>query len=137
MQTSDAMTDSVASHADAIDFWAARPLQNMKPEWSRMGTRLICPDSLDKWDGFALSEWELSAASWEDFHPHSETNFVVAGELHIECDGQIVVLGPGDAARVNAGRVGRYWAPVYARMVAVYGPNPDGLESNAFKYTEI
>ncbi|MCG2624798.1 cupin domain-containing protein [Arthrobacter sp. I2-34] len=129
--------DSVAADVQPVDFWASRPMENMKPEWRRMRTRLITPESLDRWEGFALSEWELSGAAWQDFHPHSETNLVLEGELHIECDGQTVVLGPGDAARVNAGRIGRYWAPVYARMIAIYGPNPDGLESDAFKYSEI
>ncbi|MFD1210495.1 cupin domain-containing protein [Arthrobacter sp. GCM10027362] len=137
MTTDSSTRDGLTTDAEPIDFRAARPLKSMKPEWHRMRTRLIIPDSLDRWEGFALSEWELAGAAWEDFHPHSETNLVLEGELHIECEGRTVVLGPGDAARVNAGRTGRYWAPVYARMIAVYGPNPDGLESDSFKYSEI
>jgi hypothetical protein len=27
------------------------------------------------------------------------------------------------------GIVGKYWAPVYARMVAFHGPNPSGTET--------
>lgn len=137
MTTDISQQDGIAAGTAPIDFWAARPMENMKPEWRRMRTRLITPESLDRWEGFALSEWELSGAAWEDFHPHSETNLVLEGELHIECAGRTVVLGPGDSARVNAGRTGRYSAPVYARMIAIYGPNPDGLESDAFKYSEI
>jgi glyoxylate utilization-related uncharacterized protein len=86
---------------------------------------IIAPDPAG-WTDMALSEWELESEGWADRHPHDETNFVIAGELHIECDGHEVVLGPGDCARVPAGSLGRYWAPVYARMFAVYGPNPTG-----------
>ncbi|WP_227007921.1 hypothetical protein [Pseudarthrobacter sp. AB1] len=50
---------------------------------------------------------------------------------------ETVILKPGDSARVNPGRAGRYWAPVYARMVTIYGPNPEGLESHSFKYSEL
>ena len=62
---------------------------------------------------------------------------VLEGELHIESQGTTVVLRPGDSARVNPGGVGRYWAPVYARMITIYGPNPEGLESHSFKYSEV
>jgi ethanolamine utilization protein EutQ (cupin superfamily) len=138
MTTQNQTQETLVEQAEPINFWASQPLKSMKQEWQRMRTRLITPDSLDGcWEGFALSEWELAGAAWEDFHPHSETNFVLEGELHIECEGQTVILGPGDTARVNAGRVGRYWAPKYARMVAVYGPNPEGLDSDSFKYSEI
>ena len=62
---------------------------------------------------------------------------MVEGELYIESEGTTVLLRPGDTARVNPGQLGRYWAPVYARMVTVYGPNPDGAESHSFRYFEI
>jgi hypothetical protein len=64
------------------------------------------------WDDFILSEW-------------------------VESGGETVILKPGDSARVNPGRKGRYWAPVYARMVTIYGPNPEGTESHSFRYLEI
>jgi D-lyxose ketol-isomerase len=102
-----------------------------------MRCRFINAISEGRWEDFILSEWELDACGWEDFHPHTETNFVLEGELHIESEGKTVILKPGDSARVNPGQLGRYWAPVYARMVTVYGPNPEGLESNSFRHFEL
>lgn len=122
---------------NAIDSWPATPMKHMPAEGSRMRCRFINADPVGAWDEFLLMEWELDRCGWEDFHPHTETAFVVEGELHIESDGEKVVLGPGDAARVNAGHKGRYSAPVYARMVTTYGPNRDGLESHSFRYFEI
>ena len=136
MKSQEASPAALAGE-EPIELWRATPMKQMKDEWPRMRTKLIFPDSYDRWFDFALSEWDLKAAAWEDFHPHSETNIVLEGELHIECDGRTVVLHPGDTARVASGRIGRYWAPVYARMLAIYGPNPDGLQSSAFKYEEL
>jgi uncharacterized cupin superfamily protein len=113
-------------------------MEPMTGEWQQLRCRFInSHPAAGAWDDFILSEWELEACAWEDFHPHTETNYVLEGELHIECEGQTVVLKPGDAARVNPGRTGRYSAPVYARMVTVYGPNPQGAESHSFRYFEI
>ena len=67
MQRSSPAPLTDTKNANPIDFWASRPLEIMKPEWSRMRSRLIVPDSLAKWDEFALSEWELAGAAWEDF----------------------------------------------------------------------
>jgi hypothetical protein len=39
--------------------------------------------------------------------------------------------------RVPAGKVGRYSAPVYARMFAIYGPNPSGAKTEHGEYFEI
>ncbi len=121
----------------AIDSWPAQSMKPTKAEWPRMRCRFITADPVGAWDDFILMEWEMDKCGWEDFHPHSETAFVVEGELHIECDGESVILGPGDTARVNPGRTARYSAPVYARMVTTYGPNPDGRESHSFRYFEI
>ncbi|MCG2624792.1 cupin domain-containing protein [Arthrobacter sp. I2-34] len=120
-----------------IDFWPAQPLTPMRADWPNNRGRFIIPTRARGWHDFALSEWELQASAWEDFHPHDETNFVIEGELHIEADGTTVILRTGDAARVRGGRTGRYWAPDYARMVAVYGPNPEGLGSHSFKYRDL
>lgn len=109
----------------------------MKAEWPRLRCRFINSDPVGAWNEFILSEWELEACGWEDFHPHTETNFVIYGELHIEADGKTTILGPGDSARINPGRTGRYWAPIYARMFTTYGPNPEGLESHSFRYFEV
>jgi mannose-6-phosphate isomerase-like protein (cupin superfamily) len=88
----------------------------------------------ESWSGFVLSEWELEGAGWADLHPHDETNIVVEGELHVECDGETVVVGPRGTVRVPAGKVGRYSAPVYARMFAIYGPNPTGAKTEYGEY---
>lgn len=114
-----------------------KAMEPMKGEWQQLHCRFINALPNAPWDDFILSEWELTACGWEDFHPHTETNFVLEGELHIESEGKKVILGPGDSARVNPGQLGRYTAPVYARMVTIYGPNPEGLESHSFRYFEL
>ncbi|MEU6222868.1 cupin domain-containing protein [Streptomyces sp. NPDC047042] len=87
--------------------------------------------------GVALMEWELRGESWTDEHPHDEFNYVLEGHLFVACDGVTVEAVTGDVVRVPAGSIGRYWAPEYARMVAVYAPNPDGLESRVHAYTRL
>jgi mannose-6-phosphate isomerase-like protein (cupin superfamily) len=91
----------------------------------------------ESWSGFVLSEWELERTGWADLHPHDETNIVVEGELHVECEGQTVVVGPRGTVRVPAGKVGRYSAPVYARMFAIYGPNPTGAKTEYGEYWDL
>lgn len=120
-----------------IDFWPTSSMRPLKDEWKRLNCRFINATPGGRWDDFILSEWELKSCGWEDFHPHTETNFLMEGELNIESEGKAVTLRPGDTARVNPGQLGRYWAPVYARMITVYGPNPEGLESHSFRYFEI
>jgi len=88
------------------------------------------------WTGIAMSEWVLDKAEWIDRHPHLEVNYVLEGELHVESGGQTVVATAGDTVVVEANAKGRYYAPVYARMLAIYGPNPDGAESDSFAYKE-
>lgn len=112
-------------------------MEPMEDRWQGLRCRFINSEPVGPWNDFILSEWELTASGWEDFHPHTETNFVLEGELHIESGGETVILKPGDAARVNPGQLGRYSAPVYARMVTIYGPNPEGAESHSFRYYEI
>ena len=102
-----------------------------------MRSRWVLEPSADAWEGFALSEWELTASGWTDRHPHSETNVVIEGELHVESGGVTVVAGVGDTVTVPAGQVGRYWAPVHARMLAIYGPNPRGDGSTDLGYWEL
>lgn len=78
------------------------------------------------WSEPALFEWELTAESWSDEHPHSEYNFVIEGQLFVESGGVTVEAQAGDVVRVPAGAVGRYWAPTYARLLAIYGPSAGG-----------
>ena len=60
-------------------------------------------------DGFALSEWELTAAGWSDPHPHTETNVVLEGELRVESGGVDGRRGGRDTVTVPAGRSVAYW----------------------------
>ncbi|MGH3396447.1 MAG: hypothetical protein ACRDPO_17335 [Streptosporangiaceae bacterium] len=51
------------------------------------------------------------------------------GRLVVECDSERVAAGPGDVVRVPRGRAAYCSAPDYARMLFIYGPNPDGAPS--------
>jgi mannose-6-phosphate isomerase-like protein (cupin superfamily) len=88
--------------------------------------RVIMPPIPGGWSEPALFEWELRAESWTDEHPHSEYNFVIEGQLFVESGGVTLEAQAGDVVRVPAGAVGRYWAPRYARLLAVYGPSAGG-----------
>ncbi|MEV8569592.1 cupin domain-containing protein [Streptomyces sp. NPDC051322] len=116
---------------------AVGPLRPHSSKTPRMRSRWIKRPERSGWDSYAISEWELSAAGFMDLHPHDETNLVLAGELHVEVNGVEVVGRAGDWIDVPAGSTGRYWAPHYARMVAIYGPNPDGAASEYLEYWEI
>ena len=85
--------------------------------------RTILPATPGGWSEPALFEWELTAESWTDQHPHSEYNFVMEGELYVESGGVTVEAHAGDLVYVPPGAVGRYWATKYARLLAIYGPS--------------
>ena len=82
-------------------------------------------------------EWELRGESWTDEHPHDEFNYVLEGCLFVECDGETVEALAGDVVQIPAGSIGRYWAPRHARMLAVYGPNPEGRASRKHGYERL
>lgn len=88
--------------------------------------RVILPAARGGWSEPVLSEWELTAESWTDEHPHSEYNFVIEGQLFVEAGGVTVEALAGDVVRVPAGAAARYWAPNYARLLAIYGPSQGG-----------
>jgi uncharacterized cupin superfamily protein len=115
---------------------ASRSLE-AEPDRPRLRSRWVLEPADEAWGGFALSEWELTAAGWSDLHPHSETNVVLEGELHVESGGVTVVAAAGDTVTVPAGQTGRYWAPVHARMIAIYGPNPRGEQTADLGYWEL
>lgn len=93
------------------------------------GRGILAPDPAG-WSGVALTEWQLTAQEWSDTHPFDELNYVLDGELEVECDGESVLARAGDVVRVPAGSTGTYRAR-YARMLAIYAPNPDGLPTHA------
>ena len=88
--------------------------------------RVIMPPTQGGWLEPALFEWELKGESWSDEHPHTEYNFVIEGQLFVESGGVTVAAHAGDVVRVAAGTAGRYWAPKYARLLAIYGPSKGG-----------
>jgi mannose-6-phosphate isomerase-like protein (cupin superfamily) len=108
---------------------ASTPTKFARTELSgreRPKCRTIVPPVHGGWSEPVLFEWELSGESWTDEHPHSEYNFVIEGQLFVESGGVTVEAQAGEVVRVPAGAVGRYWAPRYARLLAIYGPSHGG-----------
>src|SRR5215475_7022913 len=98
--------------------------------------RVILPATRGGWSEPVLFEWELTAESWTDEHPHSEYNFVIEGQLFVESGGVTVEAQAGDVVRVPAGAVGRYGSPTYARLLAIYGPRK-GEPSRTLGYARL
>ena len=98
--------------------------------------RVIMPPVQGGWSEPALFEWELTSESWTDEHPHSEYNFVIEGQLFVESGGVTVEAHAGDVVQVPAGAAGRYWAPRYARLLAIYGPSK-GEPSRSLSYEKL
>ena len=87
-------------------------------------------------DQLVIGEWSLTAAAWTDRHHHEETNWVLDGELRVTSGGETAVVPAGSAVIVPAGELARYEAPVYARMLFVYGPSTDGHAAYDTEYEE-
>lgn len=98
--------------------------------------RTITPRSAGGWSEPVIHEWELVAETWTDCHPHTEYNFVIEGQLFVEAGGTTVAATAGDLVRVPKGVAGRYWAPRYARLIAIYGPS-DGAASRVVHYGKL
>ena len=88
--------------------------------------RVILPPEQGGWREPAMFEWELKGESWSDEHPHTEYNFVIEGQVFVESGGVTVEAHAGDVVLVPARVAGRYWAPRYARLLAIYGPSEGG-----------
>lgn len=89
------------------------------------------------WSGPIISEWELTGEAWTDEHTHDEFAYVLEGQLHVESEGVTVVANVGDMVCVPAGSIGKYYAPQYARMLGIYGPNPDGAPMTNAKFEKL
>jgi mannose-6-phosphate isomerase-like protein (cupin superfamily) len=98
--------------------------------------RTLLPAPAGGWTEPAIFEWELRGESWSDRHPHSEYNFVIEGELFVEAAGVVVRAGAGEVVKVPADVAGRYWAPRYARLLAIYGPSK-GEPSRVLGYQKL
>ena len=92
-------------------------------------SRAFVPPDPRGWTSVAIMEWELTGQEWVDEHPHAEFNYVLTGTLFVEAGGETVEVPAGSVVEVRAALRGRYRAPVHARMLAIYGPNPDGSPS--------
>ena len=121
--------------ADAVNtptkFSRTEPSGHERPK-----CRVIIPAPHGGWSEPALFEWELEAESWTDEHPHIEYNFVIEGQLFVESGGVTVEAHAGDVIRVPAGIAGKYWAPKYARLLAIYGPS-NGAPSRSLGYEKL
>jgi Cupin domain len=137
MQYNGPMTDDEPAEVRGFSYAPATDMVSESDDVPGSRCRWLMGPPPESWSDFVLSEWELRGIGWSDLHPHDETNIVVEGELHVECDGQTVVVGPRGTVRVPAGKLGRYSAPVYARMIAIYGPNPSGAKTEYGEYWDI
>lgn len=131
------MAGTTRDHGFGVMRHPSEQLEVLSADQPRLKGRWIVPAVESGWADYALSEWELTAAGLADQHPHDEVTFVLEGELFITVDGVTVAGRPGDTIVVPGGSVGQYWAPVHARMLAMYGPNPRGRKSRLVKYWEL
>jgi mannose-6-phosphate isomerase-like protein (cupin superfamily) len=102
------------------------PKTEFAPRNGLPNCRSIIAPAPGGWTEPALFEWELRGEAWTDEHPHSEYNYVIEGRLFVEAGDVTVEAGAGEVVVVPQGAIGKYWAPVYARMLAIYGPSEGG-----------
>ena len=102
------------------------PKAEFAPRSGLPNCRSIIAPAPGGWTEPALFEWELRGEAWTDEHPHSEYNYVIEGQLFVEAGGVTVEAVAGETVVVPPGATGKYWAPVYARMLAIYGPCEGG-----------
>ena len=112
------------------------PATGFVPRSGLPNCRTIVAPTPGGWTEPAVFEWELRGEAYADEHPHTEYNYVLEGQLFVEAGGVTIEAGPGDMVQVPAGATGKYWAPVYARMLAIYGPSAGGA-SRKLSYEKI
>jgi len=98
--------------------------------------RVITPTDQSGWSEPVLFEWELTAESWTDQHPHTEYNFVIEGQLFIESDGVTIEAQSGRCSASSSPGSGPVLAPTYARLLAIYGPS-NGEPSRRLGYERL
>ena len=84
--------------------------------------RVIIPPLQGGWSEPAVFEWELTAESWTDEHPHSEYNFVIEGQLFVESGGVTLEAQHG---RLRAGSRRRGRQVLGAKVCAACLPSMD------------
>ena len=123
MSTSDARSDGKTEVEP-------RPPELVTPSAFPLGTgtcRPLLPPRREGWEQVVMGEWELLAGQgFGDCHPHDEVSYVLEGELEVDAAQVRVRARAGDVVRVPAGTPAYYFAPEYARMLYIYGPNPTG-----------
>jgi mannose-6-phosphate isomerase-like protein (cupin superfamily) len=112
------------------------PATGFVPRSGLPNCRTIVAPTPGGWTEPAVFEWELRGEAYADEHPHTEYNYVLEGQLFVEAEGVTIEAGPGDMVQVPAGATGKYWAPAYARMLAVYGPS-NGDPSRKLGYEKL
>jgi len=112
------------------------PRTDLRTKPGKPKCRVILPPAAGGWSEPVIYEWELASESWSDEHPHSEYNFVIEGQLFVESGGVTIEAQAGDVVRVPPGAAGRYWAPKYARLLAIYGPSK-GQPSQTLHYQKL
>lgn len=126
-----------AANEDGLTLIPRGEMTRERPDSGRERGRWIYPPNPAGWNDFALSEWVLERAGAADRHPHTETNIVVEGELHVQCQGKTIIAYAGDTVTVPAGEIGRYWTPTYARMFAIYGPSAGGAPPQNVEHWDL
>ena len=110
--------DRRCAHTDEI-------LANRFKRERQTEVRVIIPPVQGGWSEPAPLEGELTASRGPE-HSHSDYNFVIEGQFFVESGAATIEEQTGDIVRVPARAVGRYRAPKYARLLAIYGPSKGG-----------
>lgn len=90
----------------------------------------VIPPNPAGWSEPVFSFWELTAETWSDHHIHSEWIYIIEGHLFAKVDGVEMEFHKGDIAFIPGGFTGYYKAPVYAKMLSIYGPSGATIATN-------
>jgi len=90
----------------------------------------MIPPRRDGWTDVAVSEWDWCAPVGRTTTPTRRRTSCSTAACMSSAKASPWSQGPETRCRCPPDRAGRYWAPEYARMLAVYGPNPAAEESD-------